>query len=54
MEIHASRDISDFNTVNSNFICLPGRSWDLDRVCPVIVVVAEAISKVENCVFGDG
>jgi hypothetical protein len=52
MEIHVRWDVADLTAVNSNLVCQHARSWDLDRVSPVVVVVAESIGKVENCVFG--
>ena len=52
MEIHVTWDIANFTAINSNFICQHTWGWDLDRVGPVVVVVAEGVRKVENCVFG--
>ena len=51
MEVHVRRDVSDFATVDGNFISQHARSWDFDRVSPVVVVVAEGIREVENRVF---
>jgi len=53
VEIHVRWDITDFTAINSNLVCQHAGSWNLDRVSPVVVVVAESICKVENCVFGD-
>lgn len=53
MEIHVGWDIADLTSVNGNLVGKHARSRDLDRVSPVVVVVAESIGKVENCVFGD-
>ena len=53
MEIHVRWDIADFTSVNGNLVSQHARSRDLDRVSPVVVVIAESIGKVENCVFGD-
>jgi hypothetical protein len=51
MEVHIRRNVSDFATVDCDFICQHARGWDLDRVSPVVVVVAEGIGEVENRIF---
>jgi hypothetical protein len=52
MKIHIRRNVSNFATVDCNFICQHARSWNLDRISPIVVVVAEGIGEVKNCVFG--
>jgi len=53
MEIHVRWNVADFTAINSNLVCQHARSWDLDRISPVVIVVAKGIRKVENCVFRD-
>ena len=52
MKIDVSGNVSDFTAINSNLVCQHTRSWDLDGVSPVVIVIAKSIRKVENCFFG--
>ena len=51
MEVHIRRNVSDFATIDRDFVCQHARGWNLDRISPVVVVVAEGIGEVENRVF---
>lgn len=51
VEVHIRRNVSDFATIDCDFVCQHARGWNLDRISPVVVVVAEGIGEVENRVF---
>jgi hypothetical protein len=51
VEVHIRRNVSDFATIDCDFVCQHARGWDLDRISPVVVVVAESVREVENRVF---
>ena len=51
MQIHVVRDVSDLATVDSDLVSEHARRGDLDRVCPVIVVVAQGVGEVQDGVL---
>ena len=51
MKIHVRRNVSNFATIDCNFICQHARSWDLDRISPIVVIVAKGIGEVQNRVL---
>jgi hypothetical protein len=53
MKVHVVWDVSNFTSVNSNLIGKHARCWDFDRISPVVVVVAERISEIQNSVLGN-
>lgn len=46
MQVHVRRDVSDLASVNGYFVSQHARGRDLDRVWPVVVVVAQRVGKV--------
>ena len=48
VQVNIRRDVTNFATVDGDLIGEHARSWDLDGVGPVVVVVAKGIGKVEN------
>ena len=53
MEVHIRRNVSDVATIDSDLVCEHARCGDLDRISPVVVVVAERIGEVEDGLLGD-
>ena len=48
MKINVRRYSSDFRSKASNLVCKHTRSWCFNGVIPVVIVVAQSISKVQN------
>lgn len=53
MEVDVGRDIADLRAVDRDLVGEHARRRDLDRVRPVVVVVAERVGEVEDRVLGD-
>lgn len=53
MEIHVGWNVTDLTAVDGNLVCQHAWSWNLDRVSPVVVVVAEGISEVQDRILGN-
>ena len=53
MEIHIAWDRTDFGAEASNLVCQHAGSWNLNSVIPIVVVVAECVSKVEDSHLGN-
>jgi len=53
MEIQIGGNVSNLATIDSNFISQHARGWNLDRVSPVVVVVAKGIREIENGILRD-
>jgi hypothetical protein len=53
VQVNVRRNISDFTSVDSNLICKHARSRDLDGIRPIVVVVAQRISEVQDSVLRD-
>jgi hypothetical protein len=48
MKVNIVGDVADFATIDGDLVCKHARSRDLDRVRPVVVVVAKSICEVED------
>lgn len=48
VQVHVRRNVADLATVDGDLVCEHARGWDLDRVRPVVVVVAEGIREVQD------
>ena len=48
VKVHIAGDGSDLGSEASNLVGKHARCRDLDRIVPVVVVVAESVSEVEN------
>ena len=53
VEVHVGWDVTDLAAVDSDLVCQHARSRDLDRVSPVVVVIAESIREVQDGILGD-
>lgn len=53
MKVHVRWDVTDLTAVDGNLVGKHARSRNLNRVGPVVIVVAESVCKVENSVLGD-
>ena len=53
MKVNIARNVADLAAIDSDLISQHARSWDLDRVGPVVVVVAESVGEVENGILGE-
>lgn len=53
MEVHVGRNVADLTAVNSNLVCEHARRRNLDRVRPIIIIVAQSVREVEDGIFGD-
>ena len=48
MEIHVARDRANFTAEASDLVSQHARSWDLDGVVPIVVIVTERIGEVQD------
>ena len=48
MEIHIAGDCADLRTEASDLVCKHAGCWNLDRIVPVVVVVAEGVCEVQD------
>jgi len=53
MKVHVGWNISNLTAVNGDLVSQHAGSWNLDRVGPVVVVEAQGIGEVENCILRD-
>lgn len=53
VEVHVGRNVADLAAVDGDLVCQHARGRNLDRVSPVVVVVAEGIGEVQHGVLGD-
>lgn len=53
MQIHIRWDVSDLASVDGNLVRQHAWSWNFNRVCPVVVVVAQSVSEVKDCLLRD-
>ena len=53
MKVHIAGNCSDLGSEASNLIGKHAWRRNFDRIVPVVVVVAEGVSEVENRHFGD-
>ena len=52
VQVNIRGNVTDLAAIDSDLISKHARCRDLDRIRPVIVVVAEGIGKVQNGIFG--
>ena len=48
MEIHVARDRANFTAEASDLVSQHARSWDLDGIVPIVVIVTKRISEVQD------
>ena len=48
MEIHVARDRANFTAEASDLVSQHARSWDLDGVVPIVVIVTKRIGEVQD------
>lgn len=48
MQVDVRRNVSDLTSVDRDLVRKHARSWDFDGVSPVVVVVAQSISEVQD------
>jgi len=53
VEVHVARDRSNFGSESCDLVGEHARSWDLNCVVPVVVVVTKRVSKVQDSHLGD-
>lgn len=53
MEIHIAWDRADLWSETSNLVCQHAGSGNLNRIIPIVVVVAKCVSKVKDSHFGN-
>lgn len=51
MQINIRWNVADLATIDGDFVSQHARCWDFDRIRPVIVVVAQCIGEIEDCVL---
>ncbi len=53
MKVDVGRNCTNFGSESGNLVCKHAGSWGLDRVIPIVVVVAQSVSKVQDCHLAD-
>lgn len=53
MEVHIRGNITDFAAVDRNFVSKHARSGDLNRIGPVVIVIAQGVGEVEDRLLRD-
>jgi hypothetical protein len=53
MEVNIRWNVTDLAAVDSDLVCKHARGRNLDRVRPVVVVVAEGIGEVKDSILRD-
>lgn len=53
VQVHVGWDVTNFTSVDGNFICKHAWGGDLDWVSPVIVVVAQGVGEIQDGILGD-
>ena len=53
MEIYVARDRANFTAEASDLVSQHARSWDLDGIVPIVVIVTKRICEVKNRHLGD-
>ena len=53
VQVHVRGDVANLRPVNGDLVSQHARSRDLDRVSPVIVVVAQSVGEVQDGVLRD-
>ena len=48
VEIHVARDRANFTAEASDLVSQHARSWDLDGIVPIVVIVTKRISEVQD------
>ena len=48
MEIYVARDRANFTAEASDLVSQHARSWDLDGVVPIVVIVTKRIGEVQD------
>ena len=48
VEVHIAGDGANLRTEASNLVCEHAGGWNLDRIVPVVVVVAEGVGEVQD------
>ena len=52
MKINIRGNVSDLTAIDCDLVCEHARSWDLDGIGPVVVVVAESVGEVKDGLLG--
>lgn len=53
MEVHIAGDGAYFGAEAGDLVSQHARCWDLDRIVPIVVIVAQSVRKVQNSHFGN-
>ena len=53
MEVDVGRNCADFRSETGNLVGEHARSGGLDRIVPVVVVVAQSVREVQDCHLAD-
>ena len=52
VEVNIGRNVADLAAIDSDLISQHARCRDLNGIGPVVIVVAESIGEVQNCILG--
>ena len=53
VKVDIRRDVADFAAIDSDLVGKHARCGNLNRIWPVVVVVAKRVGEVKDCVFRD-
>lgn len=51
VKVDVGRDVSYLTSIDGNLVSQHARGGNLDRIRPVVVVVAQGISEVKDCIL---
>ena len=53
MEVNIRWNVTDLATIDGDLVSQHAGCRDLNRIWPIVIIVAEGISKVQNGILGD-
>lgn len=53
VQVHVRWDITNFRSVDGDLVSQHARGWDLDRISPIVVVVAKSVREIQDRILRD-